>query len=283
MKAVLLTAAVVWRPAALNAMTIRLGWLPEGRMRYEAFSVNPNRRPDYLNSEMSKSFFWEALWRHPAYPEFGIDLRAVQFGRTLALERVGNYQSAPMRISVQAWQLVAERDLASGPNGFLAGMAGMGVVTNQFERSRHILINGVDVSSEVGLDPSGTQRSGIRVSIENFALPLGARWQQFWSPSMYTETVLNYSFLMDLTDVFSGSSPFSGWASQARVMLGWKLGSSWEVFGGGIGYVNHMAAPTGQGGLRLRGGPQAPEGIYVLWQENEVRMSAAFLGVGFSF
>ncbi|MBI4668178.1 MAG: hypothetical protein HY747_03160 [Elusimicrobia bacterium] len=252
-------------------------------MSYEAYSVRSDRLPSYLNKNTSKSFLFETFWRHPAYPDIGFNLRILQAGRTIGTEKIGDYQTDPLRLSIQSWYLVLERDLISTKRGFLAGMAGIGEVANQFERVKPIIVQGADVSLDVGLNPKGTQSSGVRVSIENAAFPLGVRWHYRWSRRFFSEAILTYAFLFDMTDVLSGSSPYSGWATKATAIAGWRFSESFELYGGYLGYVNHMAAPTGQGGMKLRGSASAPEGIYVLWQENEVHLSAAVLGLGYHF
>ncbi|MBI4369188.1 MAG: hypothetical protein HY547_03045 [Elusimicrobia bacterium] len=266
-----------------QAFSTRLFWVPSGEMNYEAFSVKPDRLPVYVNNDMYKTFMLEAFWYHSQEPEFGLDFRTLQAGRTLATERIGNYQEDLLRVSVQVWQVMCGSDLIHYRKGFVVGLAGLGATSNQFERVRGIYVNGNDVSALAGLNPAGTSRSGVRVSIENLALPLGARARYELGRRVFAESLLNYSFLMDLTDVLSGSSPFSGWATMATLHLGWRLGAATELYAGYLGYVNHMAAPTGQGGLRLNGSSSAPEGIYVLWQENEIRLSAYLLGLGYKF
>lgn len=263
-------------------LVLELSWLPAGKITYEAFSVNPHRIPVYENNKTAKSFIVETFWRYPG-KNWGVDFGALQVGRTVAQEYVGSYQTSPMSISVTSWQLMLEREAWAKGSNFLAGLVGVGAVTDQWERTRNILINGVNVDVEVGLDPQGTSRTGIRASVENLALPIGARGRFWLSPNFFNETILTYSFLIDFTDVLQGSSPFSGWATQAKSVIGWSSSGPWEIFAGFFGYVNHMAAPTGTGGLRLRAGPQAPEGVYMLWQENEIHVLTGLVGMGYKF
>ncbi|GEM_PF-4041061 len=263
-------------------LVVELSWLPGGKMSYQAFSVRPDRVPHYENKNTIKSFLFDVYWRYPG-KNWGIDFNALQAGRTRAEETVGTYQQSVLSLSVSSWQLVAERELWNSKKSFFAGLVGIGVLSNQFERSRNIYINGTNVDSNLGLSPEGTSRSGVRTAVDNFALPLGARMRFSLSPRVFNETVLTYSFLMDLTDFFQGSSPFSGWATQAKSVLGWNVTEELELYVGFYGLVDHVMAPTGQGGLRLNGGPSAPEGVYVLWQVNEVHLATALLGLGYRF
>ena len=263
-------------------LVVELSWLPAGKMSYQAFSVRPDRVPSYENKNTEKSFLLDVYWRYPG-KNWGVDFNALQAGRTHAEETIGTYQHSPMSLSVTSWQLAIEREVWNSGNSFLAGLVGVGVVSNQWERTRNIFVNGTNVDSDLGLSPDGTGRSGIRTSLENLALPLGARMRFYLSPRLFNETVFNYSFLMDLTDTLQGSSPFSGWESQLKSVLGWHLTQDAEFYLGFYGAVDHMSAPTGQGGLRLNGGPSAPEGVYVLWQVNEVHLATALLGFGWHF
>lgn len=263
-------------------LVLELSWLPAGKITYEAFSVNPSRIPVYQNNNTIKSFLVETFWRYPG-KNWGVDFGALQAGRTVAQEYVGSYQTSPLSISVTSWQLMLEREAWAKGDNFLAGLVGVGTVTDQWERTRNIVANGVAVDEELGLDPQGTSRTGIRASVENLALPIGARGRFWLFSNFFNETILTYSFLIDFTDVLQGSSPFSGWATQAKTVIGWNGGGAVELFAGVFGYVNHMAAPTGTGGLRLRAGSQVPEGVYVLWQENEIHMLTGLVGIGYRF
>ncbi len=268
--------------ATVRASSFALSWLPSGRMNFQAFSVRPDRLPEYDNKRLYKSFILEA-YTPLADPAWSVGFLGVQAGRTTALEKVGDYQTANLSIAIQNWQILILRDIVRGRRGYLVSRAGMGSVLNQFERMNPITIDGVNLSAEAGLDPEGIARSGVRVQNENFSLPLGANGRLMLSKRLFIDGLLTHAFLMDISDVLEGSSPFSGWSSMMRLAMGMRLGRAWEVFGGYLSYVNHMAAPTGQQGLRLRAGATAPEGIYVLWQENEVRIDAALVGVGFYF
>lgn len=270
-------------PPCVEALTVNVGWLPAGKLTYEAFSVNPERLPNYANNSLYKSFTIELYLRHSEALPWGFGFMALQAGRTLAQERVGFYQVAPLSIAVQNWQIFLDRDIARTPALHFTAMAGVGSVVNQFERSRNIFVNGTDVSSQIGLAEDGPQESGIRAEVDNLSFPFGARVR--WRPAslFFMDASLNYSFLVDFSDVIEGSSPFSGWATMAKLTLGRRISSSFEVFAGYYGYVNHMAAPTGQEGLTLFAGNAAPEGVYVLWQENEVQISSAILGFGYRF
>lgn len=251
-------------------------------MTYEAFSLNPNRLPSYTNHRTYKSFLMEAFWRYPEKP-WGMDLRIVEAGRTNAQETIGTYQTSPLSISVTSWQFLGEREFWRKDGSFFSGLVGVGSVTNQWERSRTVFVNGVNVDSEMSLSSEGTSRSGIRVSIDNASFPIGMRLKSALGKRLYLETLLSYSFLIDLTDILQGSSPFSGWETQAKFTFGWEVFKDIEVFLGFFGYTNHMAAPTGNGGLRLKGGNLAPEGIYMLWQENEVHLASGISGFRFHF
>lgn len=281
---IFLTFTLLTLNLSVHAMEARLYWLPEGNLTYKAFSSNPARLPSYNNRETYKSFLLEIFWRSKENPEWGMDFRALQAGYTAAEERVGtNYQRSPMILSIQHWELLIEREVKRTENGFLAALGGLGHVTNRFERTKTVYINDININNALGLADEGAAASGLRTSIDNIAIPLGARWKYYLDQRTFIDTLMNYSFLVDFTDVLTGSSPFSGWASHARLTLGRRFKNGMEIFGGWLGYTDHMAAPAGQGGLRLRGGPNAPEGVYVLYQENEVSLSAALIGFSFPF
>ena len=132
----------------------------------------------------------------------------------------------------------------------------------------------------MNLSSEGKPQGGLREELSNLGIPLGLKLRA--GERFFLEGEALWSFLLDPSDVFLGSSPNSGFTYDLELSCGWNLGR-WSFSLGGLRHFHHMASPVSSEGKRLNGGALAPEGIWVAWPENETIFQGLLLQAAYRF
>ncbi|MBI4055746.1 MAG: hypothetical protein HY402_06430 [Elusimicrobia bacterium] len=261
-------------PALALQTELQLGYAPYGEVRYRSFGKNSQRLSQYKNYNQNKSLRARLLlsWEE----EKSLELRLLESGRSFATERVGDYQTDQMSQSMENLSLLYSQPLAEWPLRWLAGVQW---IKEQWERTRFI-VQGNSVDSALDLSSEGKPQGGLREELSNLGLPLGARMR--WGRTFFLEGEALWGFLLDPSDIFLGSAPYSGFSYDLEIALGWES-PKWRISLGALRHFHHMASPASSEGKKLEGGTLAPEGVWVAWPENETLFQGILLQAAYRF
>ena len=205
-----------------------------------------------------------------------LEMRLWETGRTFATENIGSYQTDQMAQSMENISLLYWKKFQDWPVQWSFGIQWM---KEQWERT-HFTVLGNSVDDVLGLSEKGKPQGGLREELSNIGFPLGLRMR--WGTVFFVEGEALWSFLLDPSDVFLGSSPNSGFTHDLSILIGANL-KKWTFSTGWLQHAHHMAAPVSGLGKRLNGGVKAPEGIWVAWPENEVLFQGLILQMTYRF